>query len=130
MKIFTLSTDKEIIRLVDSFASENKHQSIVYNKSKVPIDIVGYVYEKNPFIVIVDDDYATPNAAVVISTIKKMKENVKIIFVTSDASVELGKKISPLGITFYAIKPLDKYEFEDLLGSISKNKLNTTYNQL
>ena len=130
MKIFTLSTDKEIIQLVDSFASENKHQSIVYNKSKIPIDIVGYVYEKNPFVIIVDDDYATPNAAVVISTIKKMKENIKIIFITSDVSVELGKKISPLGITYYAIKPLDKYEFDELLSSISKNKLNTTYNQL
>jgi len=127
MKIFTLSTDREIIRLVDSFASENQHQSINYNKSKIPIDIVGYVYEKNPFVIIIDDDYVKPNAAVMISTIKKMKENMQIIFVTSDTSVELGKKISPLGITYYTIKPIDKHEFDELLNSISKTKLKPTY---
>jgi len=127
MKIFTLSTDKEIIRLVDSFASKNQHQSITYNKSKIPIDIVGYVYEKNPFVIIIDDDYVKPNAAVMISTIKKMKENMHIIFVTSDTSVELGKRISPLGITYYTIKPIDKDEFDELLNSILKTKLKPTY---
>ena len=127
MKIFTLSTDKEIIQLVDLFASEFHHQSITYNKSKIPIDIVGYVYEKSPSIVIIDDDYARPNAAVMISTIKKMKANIQIIFVTSDTSVELGKKISPLGIAYYAMKPIDKEAIDELLNSISKNKLNSTY---
>ena len=127
MKIFTLSTDKELIQLVDSFASEYQHHSIKYNKSKIPIDIVGYVYEKNPFVIIIDDDYVKPNAAVMITTIKKVKKNMQIIFVTSDTSVELGKKISPLGITYYAIKPIDKDEFDELLDSISKTKLKPTY---
>ena len=89
----------------------------------MPIDIVGYVYEKNPFVIIVDDDYVKPNAAVMISTIKKMNENIKVIFITSDSSVELGKQISPLGIAYYAIKPLNKNEFDELLNSISKTKL-------
>ena len=52
---------------------------------------------------------------------------MQIIFVTSDTSVELGKKISPLGITYYAIKPIDKVEFDELLNSISKTKLKPTY---
>lgn len=127
MKIFILSTDKEITQLVDSFASEYHHQSIIYNKSKIPIDIVGYVYEKSPYVVIIDDDYIRPNAAILISTIKKMKENIQIIFVTSDTSVELGKKISPLGIAYYAMKPIDKEEFDELLNSILKTKLKPTY---
>lgn len=127
MKIFTLSADIKIIRLVDSFASEYHHQSITYINSKIPIDIVGHVYDENPFVIIIDDDYVKPNAAVMISTIKKMKENMQIIFVTSDTSVELGKKISPLGITYYAIKPIDKVEFDELLNSISKTKLKPTY---
>lgn len=127
MKIFILSTDKEITQLVDSFASEYHHQSIIYNKSKIPIDIVGYVYEKSPYVVIIDDDYIRPNAAILISTIKKMKKNIQIIFVTSDTSVELGKKISPLGIAYYAMKPIDKEEFDELLNSILKTKLKPTY---
>lgn len=127
MKIFILSTDKEITQLVDSFASEYHHQSIIYNKSIIPIDIVGYVYEKSPYVVIIDDDYIRPNAAILISTIKKMKKNIQIIFVTSDTSVELGKKISPLGIAYYAMKPIDKEEFDELLNSILKTKLKPTY---
>jgi DNA-binding response OmpR family regulator len=127
MKILTVSTDKEIIRLIDAYASEHNHQSINYNASKRPIDIVGYIYEKNPFLIIVDDDFVKTDAAVTISTIKKMKENLKVIFITSDSSVQLGKKISPLGIAYYAIKPLNKIELDELLNSLSKTKLNSTY---
>lgn len=127
MKIFTLSVDQELIKLVDNYCKENQQQSILYNKSRRPIDIVGFVYEQNPFVIIIDDDYVKPDAAVMISTIKKIKENIKIIFVTSDSSVQLGKEISPLGIAYYAIKPLDKIEFDELLNSISKKKIHTTY---
>ena len=82
MKILTLSVDTELIRLIDTYASDHKHQSIKFNTSKRPIDIVGYVYEQNPFLIIVDDDFVKPDAAVTISTIKKMKEKVKVIFST------------------------------------------------
>lgn len=127
MKILTLSVDTELIKLIDTYASDHKHQSIKFNTSKRPIDIVGYVYEQNPFLIIVDDDFVKPDAAVTISTIKKMKEKVKVIFITSDSSVQLGKKISPLGIAYYAIKPVNKIELDELLNSLSKSKLKSTY---
>lgn len=122
MKVLTLTVDRELIQLVDAFASEYEHHSFIYNKSRRPIDIVGFTYEKNPSLIIVDDDYVNPDAAVMISTLKKIKKNIEIIFITSNSSIELGKQISPLGITYYAIKPLDKEDFDELLNSVSKKR--------
>ena len=122
MKVLTLTEDKELIQIVSAFACEFEHQSFIYNKSRRPIDIVGFAYEKNPSLIIVDDDYVNPDAAVMISTLKKMKKNIEIIFITSNSSIELGKEISPLGITYYAIKPLDKDDLDELLNSISKKR--------
>ena len=127
MKILAISADDEIISLVNSFATEFEPHTFIYNQSTKPIDMVGYAYEKNPSVIILDDDYVNPNAAVMIATLKKMKKNIEIIFITSDTSVELGKQISPLGITYYAIKPIDKKEFSELLNSISENRLKSTH---
>jgi len=127
MKILTLSTDNELNHLVNGFAEEYEHQSITYGEGKRPIDYVDFVCEKNPSVMIIDDDYVKPDGAVLITTLKKVKKNIEIIFITSDSSIELGKKISPLGITYYAIKPVDKHEFYDLLNSIFENKLKSTY---
>ena len=127
MKILAISADDKLTNLVNSFAIEFGHQTFIYNQSTKPIDIVGYSYEKSPSVIILDDDYVNPNAAVMIATLKKMKKNIEIIFITSDTSVELGKQISPLGITYYAIKPIDKKEFSELLNSISENKLNSIH---
>jgi DNA-binding response OmpR family regulator len=127
MKILTLSSDTEINSIIDTFSKEGEHQTIAYGKGKRPIDFVNLVYEKNPSLVIVDDDYVKPDSAVLISTLKKMRKNIKIIFMTSDNSIELGKMIGPLGINYYGIKPIDEKEFDELLHSVSKNKLKSTY---
>lgn len=127
MKILAISADSKLKDLVKSFAAESEHYSFIYNQGTRPLDIVGFAYEKNPSVILLDDDYVKPNAAVMIATLKKMKKNLKIIFITSDSSVELGKEISPLGIAYYAIKPLDKNEFDEVLNSISKTKSKTTY---
>jgi len=127
MKILTISADVKLISLVNSFVTKNNQHFAILNQSKNPLDLVGFVYEKNPSVVILDNDYVKPNAADIISTIKKMRNDIEIIFITSDPSVELGKEISPLGIAYYTIKPVDLNEFDELLNSISKNKIKTNY---
>ena len=75
-------------------------------------------------MLIIDDDLLTPNTLQVLESIRKVDNNMKIIFVTSDASIELGKKISPLGIFYYAIKPIEESDFTELLESVLKTKSN------
>ena len=75
-------------------------------------------------MLIVDDDFLTPNTVQVLTSIRKLNNNMKIIFVTSDASIELGKKVSPLGVFFYGIKPIEESDFTELLESVLKTKSN------
>jgi response regulator of citrate/malate metabolism len=49
---------------------------------------------------------------------------VSTIFVTSDESYELGREISPLGIQYYAIKPVDVNDMRDLIASLTKIKVS------
>jgi len=49
-----------------------------------------------------------------------MKKNMKIIFLTSDNSIEKGREISPLGVLYYGIKPVSQRELLQVLDSSKK----------
>ena len=123
MKTLLISEDEALTRILKSFQFDENEELLVYDKSSNPLEVVGYIVENSPTIMIIDDDMITPDTFGVISNIKKMKKDLKIIFVTSNTSIELGKEISPLGISYYAIKPLDENDFIELLNSLIKNKL-------
>ena len=71
--------------------------SLVYDQSKYPLDIIEPVYKNNPLIIIVDDDYDYPGSFRLLKSIKHLRKNVAIIFMTSDISIELSREVSPLG---------------------------------
>jgi DNA-binding response OmpR family regulator len=123
VKTLIITQDEDLKRIVSSFQTEENEELLIYDKSSKPLDVVGFIIENSPSILILDDDMINPDTFDVLSNIKKMKKDLKIIFVTSNTSIELGKEISPLGISYYAIKPLDENDFIELLNSLSKNKL-------
>ncbi len=123
MKSLIITKDEVLKRIVNSFQFKDGSELTVYDKSSKPLDVVGYVIENNPSLLILDDDMVNPDTFSLISNIKKMKKDIKIVFVTSNSSIELGKEITPLGISFYAIKPLDEKDFTELLNSLNKNNL-------
>ena len=122
-----ITNDEEIKRINQRLIQDEKDSFLIYDKISKPLDIVGYVFEQNPSLLILDDDLIKPDAVNVISNIKKMKKDLKIVFVTSNPSIELGKEISPLGISYYAIKPFDQKDFTELINSLTKNKQSITY---
>ena len=75
-----------------------------------------------PSVLIVDDDYLKPNSVEILESIRNVNKEMKIIFASSDSSLELGKKVSQLGIYYYAIKPIDESEFKELLDSLLNTK--------
>ena len=115
-----ITVDAKIIEMGHSFSRTHSKHIAIYNSNKNPLDIVNFIYESKPSVLLIDDDFINPNSATLIGTLNKVRENLKIIFLTSDSSIELGKKISQLVIQYYAIKPLDEAEFEELLVSILK----------
>jgi len=127
MKILIVTDDAMLMKLGNSLNHVSNGQMIIYNSCANPLSVLAFVYENNPSLLIVDDDYLKPNSAQIIDTIRKMNKNLSIVFGTSDPGLELGKEISQLGILYYAIKPLVESELEDLLNSINNSKDKLTY---
>jgi len=127
MKIIMITNDPVLTKMGTSSQNISGEQLIIYNSDPNPLNVVSFVYENNPSSLIIDDDYLKPNSAQIIETIRKVHKNLVIVFTTSDHSLKLGKEVSQLGIHYYAIKPFDTKEFDDLINSISKAKTKLTY---
>ena len=122
MKILLLSNDNLIQSILNKFEAKTELSVKLMNKGSTPLEILEKCYSFNPSLVIADDDLLKPNTVQILSSIRKVNHKTKIIFVTSELSLELGKKIAPIGIFFYAIKPIEESDFTELLNSILINK--------
>ena len=127
MRIVTVSNDKDLIELIDKPEVKGQNQLIVYNETNDLLDVVSFIHTNHPSVLIVDDDFLKPDSAHLLENVKKLNPNLAIVFITSDSSIELGKKVSQVGIHFYGLKPLTNNELEDSIRSITKHK--TTINQ-
>lgn len=124
MKILVISKDQNLIdhiKETDMFSSEI---ITVYNESNDPLDVMSFAIQSHPSLMIIDDDFLKPVSARIISSIKNVLTKVSTIFVTSDESYELGREISPLGIQYYAVKPVDVNDMKDLIASLTKIKIS------
>jgi DNA-binding NarL/FixJ family response regulator len=126
MRILLISEDNLLQTIVKNFGENSDISTIVYNKDSKPIKVLSCFLEEQPSVTIVDDDYLAPNSVAVIDSIRKVNEKTKIIFATSDSSIALGKKISPLGIYYYAIKPIEENEIKELFNSLLNTKSKQT----
>jgi len=126
MKIITVSNDTNLIKLIDKPEVKGQNQLIVYDKSKDLLDVISFIHTNHPSILIVDDDFLKPDSAHLLKNVKKMNPDLAIIFITSDPGIELGKKVSQVGIFFYGLKPLSENELEDSIRSITKLKTTIT----
>ena len=119
MKVVLVSEDAQIQNTtVDNI--DNKYDLTQYSGSAEPLDVMTRVCNSYPHMIIIDDDFLTPNSARILHSIKSILPEVKFIFLTSSSSIELGRAISPLGIHFYGIKPIAEIELIQVLQSINK----------
>ena len=127
MNILLITKDSELTSIVESFAQNSGNSTSCYCSEPVPIKVLSFFLTSLPSVVVVDDDFMTPNSVTLIESIRNVNQKTKIIFTTSDSSIELGKKVSQLGIYYYNIKPIDKSEFNELLDSIIKSKTQQSF---
>jgi len=120
MKTMLISKDPDLIRIITSSDVFSKEKYILMSESKDPLDIMSSVCSKNPTLLILDDDFLKPDTAHILKSIKKVKQNIFVIFITSNSSIDIGREVSQLGIQFYALKPLAKDELIESLKSITK----------
>ncbi len=126
MKIVTITNDNSLIELINKPEVSGNHQLVIYKESKDLLDVVSFIYTTHASIIIVDDDFLKPDSARLLENLKILNPKLLIMFITSDHSIELGKKISQLGIFFYGLKPLSKDDLEDSIQSILKLKTTIT----
>jgi len=122
MRILLISEDNLLQTIVKNFGESSDVSTIIYNNDSKPIKVLSCFLEEQPSVIIVDDDYLAPNSVAVIDSIRKVNKKTKIIFATSNSSIELGKKISPFGIYYYAIKPIEENEIQELFNSLLNTK--------
>ena len=122
MRILLISEDGLLQSIVKSFGEYADACTTVYNDDPKPIKVLSNYLSRQPSVLIVDDDYLKPNSVDILESIRNVNKKMKIIFASSDSSLELGKKVSQLGIYYYAIKPIDDSEFKELLDSLLKPK--------
>lgn len=122
MKVLLVTNDSELLHIFRSDIACQFDIVTVYAESNDPLDLMSTICSDNPSLLIIDDDFLKPNTAHILKSIKKVKKDVYIIFITSDARIDLGREVSQLGIHFYAHKPLDKTELIESMKSIAQLK--------
>lgn len=108
--------------MVNKFGKSQENSVTIYEADSDPVKVLSNILSIQPSVLIIDDDYMSPNSVSVLESIKKVNDKIKIIFVTSDSGIELGKAVSQLGIFFYAIKPVEEDEFRTLFNSILQSR--------
>ncbi len=127
IKILLISIDQIIKSLLEKKYLNSKHQFTTFNSTLDPLDIMSQVCTVNPSILILDDDFISPNSARILSSIKKVNPKISILFLTSNTSLELGRNINSIGVKYYLMKPIPEIEFKEYLNSLFKEKDNINY---
>ena len=118
MKTAVITDDSELIDMLNKMNIARQYRFSFYNESHEPLDIMSMVCSSNPGLLIVDDDFVKPNTSPLLKSIKKVCPRIEIIFIASDSNIDLGREISPLGIRYYDIKPVDSGDLEASLESL------------
>ena len=120
MKTMIISNDNELINIIKNLEVIPQNQLGIYSENPDALEIMSQVCTEHPNTLIIDDDFTKPESAHVLSAIRRVNDKVKIVFISSDSSVELGREVSPVGILYHAVKPVDQEESNDLINSINK----------
>jgi response regulator of citrate/malate metabolism len=103
---------------VQKAVKAHKNELSLYTGSADPLDVMSAICSQNPSLILVDDDFLNPYSAHLLRSLRKINQQMDIIFTTSDTSINLGKEISQLGIHYYAIKPLEESDLTESLESV------------
>lgn len=121
MKIQVISNEKKLIDELMICQNNISEFITLYSGINNSLDILSFIFTDNASLIILDDDYTSPHSVQLLESIRKVKNEQKVIFLTSDDSLQLGKEISSLGVQYYAIKPITGKELIQSINAIIKH---------
>ena len=127
IKVLLISVDQNLKSFMEKNNSFPDFQFITYNSTTDPLDIMSQVFSVNPSVLILDDDFLNKISVHLLSSIKRANPKLSVIFITSNTSLDLGRKINSIGVKYYLMKPITESEFQEFLNSIIKEKYNIIY---
>lgn len=118
----TLIISNEFCKKGSQMLSDTLQENEIYftNEFSSPLELVSEIISINPSVLVIDDDLTQPDSIEIIKSIKKINKDIATVFITSNSSVEFGRNVSPLGIQFYAIKPIEESDLAESINSIQK----------
>ncbi len=118
MKIMLAGGDNYLRAIIEEVKANSESVTFFLHTDFEPLKILSDFLTVQPAILIIDDDHFSPNTFSILDSICRFNKKTRIIFTTSSTSIELGKKVSQLGIFYYAIKPINENEIVEILGTI------------
>lgn len=128
IKILIISIDQNIKFFSEKNFNNPDFQFITFSSTTDPLDIMSQVCSIHPSILILDDDFISPNSIHLLESIKKVNPKLSVIFVTSNTSLELGRKINSIGVKSYLMKPISESVFHEYLKSANRQLKENLYN--
>ena len=127
MQILAITQDKSLSQIFSEDSISSTAEFKIFDRTTDPLEVISMVHSISPNMLILDDDMLKPNSFRILKSIKQIRENEVIVFLTSDNGLDLGREISPLGVFYYGIKPITKEEISDLIKSVSTKNKSTNY---
>ena len=127
IKVLLISVDQNLKTFMENNYTLPEFQFITFNSTTDPLDIMSQVFSINPSILILDDDFLHAISVHLLQSIKKANPKMSVIFITSNTSIELGRKINSIGVKYYLMKPISNGEFKEFLNSIIKENTKLIY---
>jgi response regulator of citrate/malate metabolism len=117
-KMLLISKDEDMVNSLNGFAEELDCECFTFNSSNDPLDIISEVISKNPTLLLLDDDFVSPNTVKLLESLKKVNPKLSVIFITSDLSLEFGRTVNSIGVKFYLLKPIDTNNLKEFIKSV------------
>ena len=130
MKILALTTDIKVIEYLSRQEILSEHKVYFSKENNNSLDILSDFYTIRPSLIILDNDFTQPSSFQILQSIKKIDKQISTLFLTTDSSIELGREITPTGVQYYGIKPIEQTEFFEALNSIIQMKIKIENNSL
>lgn len=126
MKILAVSDDNAVYDELASIKEKKAIQLNFYEDKKDCLKLFAFLCTKLNGTVIIDHDFLKTRTIPIIRNLKQLNENLKIIFITSDNSVALGKSVISFGFLSYLIKPIPSGALVELLLSLNEKQTQFT----
>jgi len=119
MLIQSITNCKEFKDTLTTVSRKIDHEFEFLNDLSRPFELLADISKRKPSILILDDDYSKPETPEFLTAIRKVHNNIKIIFCTSNDRTEFGRTIISIGTDIYLMKPVDEEDITQTLNSVS-----------